>query len=135
MPEENIPQPKILGNVISIFSTKGGVGKTLLAVNLAISLAQEGKKVALIDLDLQAVQDMARMIDSTPQYSIFDIVSILEKVEQSKNIKNYMTLVPVGIDFLPAITRPKQSPHITGDRIGKVINIISNFNRFRLAVK
>jgi len=117
---------KTSGNVVSIFSTKGGVGKTLLAVNLAIALSQAGKRVALIDLDLQAVQDMARMIDATPQYSIFDIVSILEKVEQAGNIKNYMTLVSsAGIDFLPAITRPKQSPHITGDRIGKVIGMLT----------
>ncbi len=119
-----------VGNVISIFSTKGGVGKTLIAVNLAIALAQEGKKVALLDLDLQAIQDMARMIDATPQYSIFDIVSILEKVEQAGNIKNYMTLVPVGIDFLPAITRPKQSPHITGERIGKVLNMLIAYYDF-----
>ncbi|MFH0876828.1 MAG: ATPase, T2SS/T4P/T4SS family [Candidatus Omnitrophota bacterium] len=119
-----------VGNVISIFSTKGGVGKTLLAVNLAIALSQEGRKVALVDLDLQAVQDMARMIDATPQYSIFDLVSILEKVEQAGNIKNYMTSVPLGIDFLPAITRPKQSPHVTGDRIGKVINMLTPFYDF-----
>jgi septum site-determining protein MinD len=127
---ESTPQSQTFGNVISIFSTKGGVGKTLLAVNMAIALAQEGKKVALIDLDLQAVQDMARMIDATPQYSIFDILSIVDKVEQAGNIKNYMTLVPVGIDFLPAITRPKQSPHITGDRIGKVINMLVPFYDF-----
>jgi pilus assembly protein CpaF len=65
------------------------------------------------------------MIDATPQYSIFDIVSILDKVEQAGNVKNYMTFVSAhGIDFLPAITRPKQSPHVTGDRIGKVMSML-----------
>lgn len=123
-------EEKTSNKVISIFSTKGGVGKTLLAVNIAIALTQEGKKVALLDLDLQAVQDMARMIDATPQYSIFDIVSILDKVEQAGNIKNYMTLASVGIDFLPAITRPKQSPHVTGDRIKRVLNMLMPFYDF-----
>lgn len=119
------PQPSSTpAKVITIFSTKGGVGKTLLSVNIAIALAQEGKKVALMDIDLQAIQDMARMIDATPQYSIFDIVSIIDKVEKAGNIKNYMTLVPVGIDFLPAITRPKQSPHINGERISKIISMM-----------
>lgn len=39
--------------VISVFSTKGGTGKTTVAVNLAAGLQQLGKRVALVDLDLQ----------------------------------------------------------------------------------
>ncbi|MEI7537803.1 MAG: AAA family ATPase, partial [Comamonadaceae bacterium] len=39
--------------VIAFISGKGGVGKTTLAANVAIALAQEGKRVLLIDLDVQ----------------------------------------------------------------------------------
>lgn len=114
-------------NVISIFSTKGGVGKTFIAINLAIALAQEGKRVILLDLDLQAAQDMSRMLDVTPQYSMYDVSAILDKIQEADNIKNYITLVQsVGIDFLPAIKRPKQAAHITVERIDIIMNMLLN---------
>ena len=115
------------GNLISVFSTKGGVGKTFFCVNLAVSLAQEGKKVILVDLDLQAAQDMSRMIDVSAHYSIFDISAIINKIQELNNIKQYITLVPsAGIDFLPAITRPKQASHVTIERIEAVLNMLIN---------
>ena len=41
------------GKLITVFSPKGGVGKTTLAVNLALALADKGaRKVCLVDLDL-----------------------------------------------------------------------------------
>ena len=44
--------PEVLMQIIPIAGGKGGVGKSLLAVNLSIALSQAGKKVVLADLDL-----------------------------------------------------------------------------------
>ena len=43
-----------MSKIIAVHSYKGGTGKTLLSVNLAASLAKEGKKVCLFDLDFRA---------------------------------------------------------------------------------
>ena len=43
-----------MGKIIAVHSYKGGTGKTLLSVNLAVTLAKQGKKVCLFDLDFRA---------------------------------------------------------------------------------
>lgn len=45
---------KALGKMVAIHSYKGGTGKTLLSINLAVTLAKHGKKVCLLDLDFRA---------------------------------------------------------------------------------
>lgn len=114
-----------MARTIVIFSTKGGVGKTLLTSNLAISLAKDhGKRVCLVDLDLHVVGDMPRMLGIAPQRSMADLANILKKnPPQNYKKEDFFIKTPHGVDFLPAVLRPQQSPHLDANSIKDIFRI------------
>jgi len=65
--------------VISFFSTKGGVGKTLLSLNLAVSLSLKKKKVFHLDLDLGAPQATSKLLGVESKYCLFNFINHLEE--------------------------------------------------------
>ncbi len=103
--------------IITVFSNKGGVGKTFVTVNTATALALKGKKVLALDFDLQAGQNMARMFNLTPAHSLVDFFSGLETKEKNYVIKKFVVPHSSGLDFLPAINHVRQAGHITADNI------------------
>lgn len=76
--------------VITVFSTKGGVGKSTIAVNLAFALKKvTQEEVLLIDLDLQ-FGDVSILCDLSPRRNIVDLVGEIEnKNENMEQIFNY----------------------------------------------
>ena len=61
-------------SVVTIFSPKGGVGRTTIAVNLAVAAAKQGRRVALVDGSLQ-FGDVAVMLNLDPRHrSLADLV-------------------------------------------------------------
>ena len=85
--------------VISVFSNKGGLGKTSVAVNLALSLSNFSKKrTVVLDLNLQ-MGDVATFLDITPKFNIPDILkkinsqddnSIFDLIEKYRNTEVYV---------------------------------------------
>src|SRR4030095_16117650 len=76
------------GSIISVFGVKGGVGKTTLATNLAVALAQESSaSVALVDLDVP-FGDVALMLDIHPEQDILDTLddAVLDDLERLQNV-------------------------------------------------
>ena len=102
---------------ITVFSNKGGVGKTFITVNLATALARAKKKVLIIDLDFQAGQDMARMLNLSPKNAVVDLLPELDVADDKEIIKEYATIHSCGLHFLPIVKGTKQIGHITPDNI------------------
>jgi pilus assembly protein CpaF len=112
---------------IVIFSTKGGVGKTVIAANLAVSLAiDQAKRVCLVDLDMQAIGDISRVLNVKPQKAMVDFIDSIKKysVDTIKK-EDFITRSPhLKIDFLPAVLRPQQSPNFDYDRVKDVFGLL-----------
>ena len=110
-----------MAKTIVIFSTKGGVGKTLIAANLAISLAKEDKRVCLMDLDTQVVGDMAHMFNLNPQKCVADLMNFLKKQPQLTKKEEFVVRSKFNdVDFLPGVLKPQQSGYLYPDKLAEV---------------
>src|SRR5438132_7507352 len=107
------------GDVVLLFSGKGGVGKTLLATNLAVALAQETKaRVAVVDLDLQ-FGDVGVMLNLDHSRSITDIVDAGDALGELLN--EVLATGPSGIRVLLAPISPELADLITTDHVRAVM--------------
>ncbi len=119
----NIPLQGKLGRIISIYSAKGGVGKTTIAVNLAAELGKErDRKVVLVDLDLQ-FGDVAIMLDTCPVRTIADIAR--EEEVDSETVEACLLKHSTGICVLASPLRPEQAETVTGRHVLAVLRLLA----------
>ena len=117
-----------MGKTIAIFSTKGGVGKTFIALNLGVSLGYfSGKKVAVVDMDLHAMGDMLRLLNVSAAKSMLDLASALKTDPKKANLSEF--LVSAGklkVSLLPAVLKPKDASLLTEDKIKSVLKYLES---------
>jgi len=107
----------------TFFSTKGGVGKSILSFNYAIKLAAiKNKKVLLIDGDF-LFGDIAVLSDKKPIKTIYDAVDDMA-FESFDFLKEYITKIDVGIDVLLAPRRPENAEVVTSENIITISDIV-----------
>ncbi|MDQ2982308.1 MAG: AAA family ATPase [Actinomycetota bacterium] len=110
------------GRVVTVFSPKGGTGKTVLATNLSVSLAKHwGKRALLLDLDLQ-FGDAAIMLGLEPEKTIYDLVSAPGELDSDK-LAGYTTRHASGLDVLPAPLRPEDAELVTEAKLARLLEV------------
>jgi pilus assembly protein CpaE len=110
-----------LGRVVTVFSPKGGTGKTVTASNLASSLARQGKKTLLLDLDLQ-FGDAAIVMGLEPEKTIYDLVVAPGELDIEK-LAGYTARHASGLDVLPAPLRPEDAELVTESKITRLLEV------------
>ena len=118
------PQKKIrkseLGQVYTVFSTKGGVGKTFVSINLAASLAKNPeKRVVLVDLDLD-FGNAALALNLYPKFTITDVIDDIRHMD-SDLIESYLIPHESGIKVLPANLQPAMNDFINAEHIHVIL--------------
>lgn len=111
--------------VITVFGTKGGIGKTTLAVNLAVALSRKKAKVAILDLDLQ-FGDSHMFLGLDVKETIVELLQE-QKVPTIDSVRNYFALHSSGVQVLCAPTSPEYAEGISASLISPVINILRTY--------
>ena len=110
-----------LGRVVTVFSPKGGTGKTVTASNLGAALAKQGQKTLLLDLDLQ-FGDAAIVMGIEPEKTVYDLVVAPGELDHEK-LAGYITKHPCGLDVLPAPLRPEDAELVTESKITRLLEV------------
>src|ERR687883_392335 len=117
-----------LSPMICVLGPKGGTGKTLTACNLSVALARLGKKVALVDLDLQ-FGDVGLSLGLSPERTIYDLAKSGGSLDVEK-LESYLTSHASGLQVLMAPTRPDQASFVTVDLLRDVYTTLRSHYDF-----
>ncbi|MCM1126695.1 MAG: MinD/ParA family protein [Lachnospiraceae bacterium] len=88
-----VSQNRPLARVITVTSGKGGVGKSNVAINLAIQFKKMGQRVIILDADF-GLANIEIMFGAVPKHNLCDLIY------QGKNIREIITWGPMEVGFI-----------------------------------
>ena len=125
-PENEVSQSKI----ITVYSNKGGIGKTTIAVNLAAELAKVTKdKVALVDLNLQ-LGDISTFLNLNPPFDVNYVIRRLIDKEENILIKGFEKYKDLSLYVLSDPSYIEQSESITTQQITTLFSALKKVFRY-----
>jgi pilus assembly protein CpaE len=115
-------------SLICVLGPKGGIGKTLTSANLGVGLALAGRRVVIVDLDLQ-FGDVGLSLGLVPTRTVFDLVKSGGSLDSDK-IEGFLTPHESGARVLMAPVRPDQASAVTIDFLRELYPLLRANNDF-----
>jgi pilus assembly protein CpaE len=117
------------GEVVSVFSKRGGLGITTLAVNLGIALSEiSEQRTALMDLDLQ-LGDVTSFLDLSPEYGILDACNDSDEVDKT-TLQSCMTPHRSGVMILAEKGDSDEPSEVTGSQVKQILEHLRSIYRY-----
>ncbi len=113
------------GKIVTVTSSKGGVGKTIFILNLAGILAKMDQKILLVDYDFIG-GSIALNLDLEPSKNIFHISDDLLN-NRYQNFESYITPYHKNIDVVASCKDPRQALKIDSENITMFIENMTNY--------
>ena len=110
-----------LAHLFTVFSPKGGAGKTTFSVNVAVGLATRGYQTLLIDLDL-AFGDVPISLGLRPEHDFEEAVAMGERLDAAA-LKRLVTVHESGLHVLAPPTDPGVTERVTISLVRRLISV------------
>ncbi|MDP3920545.1 MAG: AAA family ATPase [Candidatus Omnitrophota bacterium] len=124
-------QPHDIHRIVSFFSSKGGVGSTMVAVNTAVALAKKGSgQVLLADFVLQH-GNVAEMLDVIPQYTLLNLTKDLKRIDH-KLLQNSLQAHSSGVSVLPCPKEPEEAELISDLVAANMLDVFKDAFQYTL---
>jgi len=106
-----------LARVITVTSGKGGVGKSNISLNLAISFSRLRKKVVILDADF-GLANIEVMLGIRPRYNLSDVIS------RGRNVSEIITRGPGNIGFVSGGSGINELTNLNSDQLRILVNVM-----------
>lgn len=116
------------GKIVAVFSPKGGIGCTTIAVNLGVAMAESGNSTVLVDGSLQ-FGDVAVMLNLKSSTTIIDLVERMNELDYDL-VSSVVTSHNSGLKVLLAPSRPEMAELVTENHIKKLFHALRQMYDF-----
>lgn len=110
------------GKIIAVCGAKGGIGRTTIAVNLAVALSKKNVSVSILDGDFQ-FGDVNLAMDLKHSLTIKEVVDGLESLDEH-SMSTYLTVHESGVKVLSAPERPEHADLITFEAVTRILDVL-----------